>query len=75
MNYRSHDCKCRQESGRRKPLGLDELMIVNPSPAGGCGIVLGGGGMLKKIDGLGADHQTGLARYFLGSDGTLYKTD
>lgn len=75
MNYRSHDCKCRQESGRREPLGLDELMIVNPSPAGGCGIVLGDDGTLYKVDGLGADRQTALASYFLGSDGTLYKTD
>ena len=75
MNNRSHDCRCRQKSERRKPLGLDELMIVNPSPAGGCGIVLGDDGTVYKVDGLKADRETGLARYFLGNDGTLYKTD
>ena len=75
MNDRSHDCKCRQKSGSRKPLGLDELMIVNPTPAVGCGIVLGDDGMLYKVDEPKADRQSGLARYFLGSDGTLYRTD
>ena len=48
-----------------QPLGLDELMIVNPGPSGV-------GAVLLDIR-AGAPRVQGLGRFFLGGDGTLYQ--
>jgi hypothetical protein len=48
-----------------RPLGLDELMIVNPAPAGVGAVLLG-----PRVPAPGVQ---GLGRFFLGGDGTLYR--
>lgn len=57
-----------------EPLGLDELMIVNPSPSNTDPYFLDEDGTLYQVQGLG---QTGGLQedeqYFLGEDGTLYQ--
>ena len=50
-------------------LGLDELMIVNPSPSGTKAVFLGTDGTLYQVQGLGEE----AGQFFLGEDGTLYQ--
>lgn len=55
-------------------LGLDELMIVNPSSSGTEAMFLGEDGTLYQVQGLGEENtQQGLGQYFLGGDGSLYQ--
>ena len=55
-------------------LGLDELMIVNPSSSGTEAMFLGQDGTLYQVQGLGEENtQQGMGRYFLGGDGSLYQ--
>ncbi len=49
----------------RQPLGLDELMIVNPGPSGSGALFLGEDDALYQVQGLG--------QFFLSEDGTLYQ--
>jgi hypothetical protein len=52
---------------RGQPLGLDELMIVNPGPTGA-------DGRLYQLHGPGyAEAMRGLGHFFLGEDGTQYQ--
>ena len=53
---------------RGRPLGLDELMIVNPGSPGARAACLGADGRLYQVQGLGEP-----GRFFLGADGTLYQ--
>lgn len=53
---------------RSQPLGLDELMIVNPGPPGMEGVLMDVNGTLYQVQGLGE-----LGQVFLGQDGTLYQ--
>jgi hypothetical protein len=53
---------------RGRPLGLDELMIVNPGPPGARTAFLGTDGMPYQVQGLGEP-----GRFFLGADGMLYQ--
>ena len=58
-----------------QPLGLDELMIVNPGPSGSGVCFLGEDGTLYQVQGLEQeDACRGIGRLFLGEDGTLYQT-
>jgi hypothetical protein len=55
-------------------LGLDELMIVNPSSSGPEAVFLGKDGTLYQVQGLGEENtQQGMGQYFLGRDGSLYQ--
>ncbi len=56
-------------------LGLDELMIVNPSPLGRSNLFLGEDGTVYQVQGI-ADETglQGLGQFYLSSDGTLYQT-
>ena len=55
-------------------LGLDELMIVNPSSSGKEAMFLGQDGTLYQMQGLGEENtQKGIGQYFLGGDGSLYQ--
>ncbi|MGH8489134.1 MAG: hypothetical protein ACREXS_09805 [Gammaproteobacteria bacterium] len=55
-------------------LGLDELMIVNPSSSGTEGLFLGEDGTLHQVQGLGEGKELqGLGQFFLGENGTLYQ--
>jgi len=55
-------------------LGLDELMIVNPSPSGTDALFLGEDGTLYQVQGLGKEAEPpGTGEFFLGEDGTLYQ--
>jgi hypothetical protein len=55
-------------------LGLDELMIVNPSSSGAEAMFLGEDGTVYQVQGLGKENtQQGMGQYFLGEDGTLYQ--
>jgi hypothetical protein len=57
-----------------QPLGLDELMIVNPSPPNPKAYFLGEDGTLYQVQGLGQTEELqGPGQYFLGEDGTLYQ--
>jgi hypothetical protein len=57
-----------------QPLGLDEIMIVNPNPAGSGVVFLGEDGILYQVQGLGqVDTPAGVGPFFLGEDGTLYQ--
>ena len=56
-----------------RQLGLDELMIVNPSPSGADVMFLGEDGTLYQIQGFDESGSTELGQYFLGSDGALYE--
>jgi len=57
-----------------QPLGLDELMIVNPSPPHPEAYFLGEDGTFYQMQGLGQSQafQDG-GQYFLGEDNTLYQ--
>ena len=55
-------------------LGLDELMIVNPSSSGTEAMFLGEDGTLYQVQGLGGENtQQGMGQYVLGGDGSLYQ--
>ena len=55
-------------------LGLDELMIVNPSSSGMETMFLGQDGTLYQVQGLGEENsQQGMGQYVLGGDGSLYQ--
>ena len=55
-------------------LGLDELMIVNPSSSGTETMFLGEDGTLYQVQGLGEENtQPGMGQYVLGGDGSLYQ--
>jgi hypothetical protein len=55
-------------------LGLDELMIVNPSSSGTESMFLGQDGTLYQVQGLGEQNtQKGIGQYVLGRDGSLYQ--
>ena len=55
-------------------LGLDELMIVNPSSSGAEAMFLGEDGILYQVHGLGEEPtQQGMGQFFLGEAGTLYQ--
>jgi len=57
-----------------QPLGLDELMIVNPSPPHPEAYFLGEDGTLYQVQGLGqAQAFPDGGQYFLGEDNTLYQ--
>lgn len=57
-----------------EPLGLDELMIVNPSPSQTTTYAFGENGTLYELQGLGQTADLlGNEQYFLGDDGTLYE--
>jgi hypothetical protein len=59
---------------RSQPLGLDELMIVNPGPSGSGAFFLGEDGTLYQVQGLGQGEELrGPGQFFLGEDGTLYQ--
>jgi hypothetical protein len=51
----------------RQPLGLDELMIVNPGRWGLGAVFLG--------EDESPDHVDGLGHFFLGEDGALYRLE
>jgi len=55
-------------------LGLDELMIVNPSSSGTEAMFLGEDGTVYQVQGLGEENtQPGIGQYFQGGDGSLYQ--
>jgi hypothetical protein len=55
-------------------LGLDELMIVNPSSSGTEAMFLGEDGTLYQVQGLSEEKTLeGLDQCFLGEDGSLYQ--
>jgi len=55
-------------------LGLDELMIVNPSSSGAEAMFLGEDSTVYQVQGLGEEHtQQGIGQYVLGGDGSLYQ--
>ena len=55
-------------------LGLDELMIVNPSSSGTKAMYLGEDGTLYQVQGLSEEKALeGLGQCFLGQDGSLYQ--
>lgn len=55
-------------------LGLDELMIVNPSSSGTDSLFLGEDGTLYQLQGLSEEQAPeGMGKFFLGEDGTLYQ--
>lgn len=57
-----------------QPLGLDELMIVNPSSSGTEGLFLGEDSTLYQVQALGEEEEKqGMGQFFLGEDGTLYQ--
>jgi hypothetical protein len=57
-----------------EPLGLDELMIVNPSPSNTDAYFLSEDGTLYQVQGLGQTEELqGNEQYFLGEDGNLYR--
>lgn len=57
-----------------QPLGLDELMIVNPGTPGADALFLGEDGALYQVQGLGEEAEPqGTGEFFLGEDGTLYQ--
>jgi hypothetical protein len=57
-----------------QPLGLDELMIINPSPSDTEAYLLGEDGTLYQVEGLGsAEALEDAGQYLLGDDGTLYQ--
>jgi len=77
-NPTSPNCKCQQKQPevmkQGQPLGLDELMIVNPGPSGTEGVFQGEDGTLYQVQGLGeAAASQGTGEFFLGEDGTLYQ--
>ncbi|MFH0343579.1 MAG: hypothetical protein ACHBNF_15970 [Chromatiales bacterium] len=77
-NSPSANGKCRQKQvdamKKGQPLGLDELMIVNPGPPGTETLFLGEDGSLYQAQGLGEKAEPqGTGQFLLGEDGTLYQ--
>ena len=70
-----HSCSCKrkQKNRRSQPLGLDELMIVNPSRFGAETLFLGDDGMLYEVGSNETEALQGPSRLFLGDDGSLYR--
>ena len=61
---------------RGQPLGLDELMIVNPGPAGSDVVFLGEDGYLYGVQALAQAPGFGeVGPFFLGDDGALYQVE
>ena len=61
------------EMRRGRPLGLDELMIVNPGPSDSGAFFLGEDGTLYQLQGVHQEEEgTRLGRLFLGEDDRLY---
>lgn len=59
---------------KRKSLGLDELMIVNPSGSDSGAYFLGEDGTLYQVRGLDLGEAAAPARsFFLGEDGVVYQ--
>lgn len=56
-----------------QPLGLDELMIVNPSSPDADTYLLGEDGTLYQVQGLGQEQLQDQGQYFLGEDNRLYQ--
>ena len=57
-----------------RQLGLDELMIVNPSSSGTEAMFLGEDGTLYQVQGLSEETAPqGMGQFFLGEDGSLYQ--
>ena len=57
-----------------QPVGLNELMIVNPGPPGFSSFFLGEDGTFYQVQGLGQEKEfRGVDQFFLGEDGTLYQ--
>jgi hypothetical protein len=60
---------------RGQPLGLDELMIVNPSSQDLGMVFLGNDGTLYQVQSASKDRVQGLGQFFLDDDGALYKVE
>ena len=61
---------------KEQQLGLDELMIVNPSSSGMEAMFLGEDGILYQVQGLGEKNtQQRMGQYVLGGDGSLYQVE
>jgi hypothetical protein len=59
---------------RGQPLGLEELMIVNPGSPSAETFFLGTEGRLYQAQGLSqAEELQGMGQFFLGDDGILYQ--
>lgn len=58
---------------KNQQLGLDELMIVNPSASGEEAMFLGEDGTLYQMQSLGKSTGQGMGQYFLSGDGSLYQ--
>ncbi len=58
---------------KNQQLGLDELMIVNPSASGAEAMFLGADGTLYQVQSLGENTRQGMGQYFLSGDGSLYQ--
>ncbi len=58
---------------KNRQLGLDELMIVNPSASGEEAVFLGEDGTLYQMQSLGKNTGQGMGQYFLSGDGSLYQ--
>jgi|SRR5688500_704615 hypothetical protein len=57
-------------------LGLDELMIVNPSSSEAKAMFLGEEGILYQVQGLGEEtKKQEMGQYFLSEDGSLYQVE
>ena len=54
-------------------LGLDELMIVNPSSSATEAMFLGEVGTLFQVQSLEENTRQGMGQYFLSGDGSLYQ--
>jgi hypothetical protein len=61
------------EMRKGRQLGLDELMIVNPSSQDSGMVFFGDDGTLYQVQGLSEEQPQGLGQFFLGEDGTLYQ--
>ena len=58
---------------KNQQLGLDELMIVNPSASGAEAMFLGEDGTLYQMQSLDENTPQGMGQYFLSADGSLYQ--
>ena len=55
-----------------QPLGLDELMIINPGLPSSENYFLGDNGTVYQLQAI-EDEFPGIGEFFLGEDGTLYQ--
>lgn len=58
---------------KNQQLGLDELMIVNPSASGAEAMFLGKDGTLYQMQSADEHIRPGIGQYFLSGDGSLYQ--